>query len=286
VSLHCSWRDMMREAAGRLSAAGVEGAARDARLLLAHALGVEPVEVILRETDAVDPVGLTAFEALVTRRLAGEPVSRIRGWREFYGRRFIVTPDVLDPRPETELLVSEGIARLPMGGRVLDLGVGSGCILVSVLAERADASGLGLDVSAAALAVARQNAEALGVGARADLAEGSWDGDLPEGFDLVLSNPPYIPADEMRDLARDVSEHDPHFALTPGGDGLGPYRAILGQIARILKRGGWIGVEFGMGQDAAVAALMTAAGLENVVVLDDLAGIARAAFGRRPAEGP
>ena len=272
----------MREAAGRLQAAGVEGAPRDARLLLAQALGVEPVDVILREMDAIDPVALTAFEALVQRRLEGEPVSRIRGWREFYGRRFVVTPDVLDPRPETELLVSEGIARLPQGGRVLDLGVGSGCIVLSVLAERVDAAGVGLDVSEGALGVARRNAEALGVARRVALVAGSWERVLPEGFELVLSNPPYIPTDEMRALARDVVNYDPHVALTPGDDGLAPYRAILGQAARIVKPGGWIGFEFGLGQADGVTELMTAAGLENVTALDDLSGITRAAFGRRP----
>lgn len=276
----------MREAAGRLSAAGVEGAPRDVRLLLAHALGVEPVDVILREMDAVDPVALTDFEAAVERRRQGEPVSRIRGWREFYGRRFVVTPDVLDPRPETELLVSEGIARLAPGGRVLDLGVGSGCILLSVLAERSDAAGVGVDVSEAALAVARRNAEALGVAGRVDLSPGSWESALPEGFDLVLSNPPYIPADDMNTLARDVINYDPHVALTPGGDGLAPYRAILGQAARIARPGGWIGFEFGLGQGDEVARLMAGAGLENVSLHDDLAGITRAAFGRRPPEAP
>lgn len=283
MSLHCTWQDVMREAAWRLQNAGVENPRRDVRLLLAHALGVEPVDVILREMDAIDPVGLAAFEAVIQRREAGEPVSRIRGWREFYGRRFMVTPDVLDPRPETELLVGEGIARLPAGGRVLDLGVGSGCILLSVLAERPDASGVGVDISPAALAVARTNAEALGVAGRTQLIEGGWGTALGDACDLVLANPPYIPAAEMKGLAREVINHDPHLALTPGGDGLDPYRVILGRMDQLLLPGGWIGFEFGMGQAAAVAGLMTAAGLETVAVLPDLAGIERAAFGRRPA---
>lgn len=283
MSVHCSWQDVMREAAARLQAVGVENPRRDVRLLLAYALGIEPVDVILREMDAVEPVGLTAFEAAVSRREAGEPVSRIRGWREFYGRRFVVTPDVLDPRPETELLVSEGVAHLPQGGRVLDLGVGSGCILLSVLAERTDARGAGVDISPAALAVARMNADALGVAARAELVEAGWDVGLAGGFDLVLSNPPYIPAVEMSGLAREVINHDPHLALTPGGDGLGPYRAILARMTGLLAPGGWIGFEFGMGQATAVAELMSAGGLECVAVLPDLAGIERAAFGRRPA---
>lgn len=284
MTVHCSWQDVMLDAAARLARGGVENPRRDVRLLLAHALGIEPVDVILREMDVAEPVGLTAFEMAVSRREAGEPVSRIRGWREFYGRRFVVTPDVLDPRPETELLVSEGIARLPQAGRVLDLGVGSGCILLSVLAERPDARGVGVDISRAALGVVQINADALGVGGRVELVEGGWDVALAcGGFDLVLSNPPYIPAIEMKGLAREVINHDPHLALTPGGDGLDPYRVILGRISNLLAPGGWIGFEFGMGQAATVEDLMSAAGLECVAVLPDLAGIERAAFGRRPA---
>lgn len=286
MSLNCTWRDMMREAAGRLRTAGVESPARDVRLLLAHALGVEPVEVILRECDAVDPASLRAFDHAIARRAAGEPVSRIRGWREFYGRPFIVTPDVLDPRPETELLVDQGVARLPRQGRVLDLGVGSGCILLSVLAERPDASGAGVDISPAALAVARRNADALGVGERAVLVEGGWETAFDAPFDLVLSNPPYIPEADMPALAREVVNHDPLVALTPGGDGLAPCRAILGRMGDLLKPGGWIGVEFGRGQADDVAAMMRSAGLEQVETAPDLSGIPRAAFGRRPGKSP
>jgi release factor glutamine methyltransferase len=253
MSLHCTWRDMMREAGQRLADAGVPNAPRDARLLLAHALGLEPADVLVRELDAIDPVQLTAFEQAVQRRLAGEPVSRIRGWREFYGRRFRITPDVLDPRPETELLVEEGLKRLPKAGqgiaRVLDLGVGSGCILLSILAERPDAAGVGLDISPAALAVARDNARALGVSDRVSFIEGGWSDsgpplprlrgrgagvgglDWPDdgsresadrvgfdwetlpAFDLVLSNPPYIAESELPSLAPDVRLYDPRIAL-------------------------------------------------------------------------
>jgi len=281
MNLNCTWREMMREAAQRLAAAGVENAPRDARLLLAHALGVEPVEVIVREMDAVDAVGLTEFEAAISRRLKGEPVSRIRGWREFYRRRFKVTADVLDPRPETELLVEEGIARLSPGGRVLDLGTGSGCILVSVLAECPGASGTGVDISPAALAVAKQNAEALGVADRASFIEGSWDA-ASGPFDLVLSNPPYVTEAEFEALPRDVRNHDPHIALAGGRDGLDPYHLILAQADRLLAPGGSMGFEFGALQGEAVAELMDNAGLIDIELLEDLAGLSRAAFGRRP----
>jgi release factor glutamine methyltransferase len=275
---------MMREAAQRLAEAGVENAPRDARLLLAQALGVEPVEVILKEADSIDPVLLAAYEALVQRRLAGEPVSRIRGCREFYGRKFAVTPAVLDPRPETELLVSEGMTRLPDGGRVLDLGTGSGCILLSMLSERPDASGVGVDISSMALEVAKANAAALGV-TRAGFLFGSWDAPLRSGggdFDLVLSNPPYVSNAEFDCLARDVREYDPKLALVGGGDGLDPYREILALVDRLLKPGGSIGFEFGWRHGEDVRALMQGAGLTGVILFRDLAGTPRAAFGRRP----
>jgi release factor glutamine methyltransferase len=286
MSVHCDWREIMREAGLRLGAAGVENPMRDARLLLAHVLGIAPVDVIVRETDQVDAAGLTAFEVAVQRRLKHEPVSRIRGWREFYGRRFIVTPDVLDPRPETELLVEQGIARLPQGGRVLDLGVGSGCVVLSMLAERPDVAGEGIDISAAALAVAARNAEALGVEARVALVQGGWESAPAETVDLVVSNPPYIPADEMGALSRDVIDHDPHLALTPGRDGLAAYRAIISFHAGRVRPGGWIGVECGAGQADDVCALMAEAGLVELAAHADLAGIPRAAFGRRPQKAP
>lgn len=277
--LHCTWRDMAREAAERLRAAGIEGATRDARLLLSDALGVDQAGLIAREMDAIDGALLAEFEVRVKRRLAGEPVSRIRGWREFYGRRFIVTPEVLDPRPETELLVEEGVKLLPKGGRVADLGTGSGCILVSVLAERSDVSGVGVDISAAALVVASRNADALGVGERAAFVEGSWSA-AAGPFDLVLSNPPYIADAEFDGLAKDVRAYDPRLALTLG-DGLVAYRQILGALPAMLRPAGWLGVEFGLGQAPAVTGLMAAAGLQDVEVFRDLAGIERAAFGRR-----
>ncbi len=281
MNLHCTWRDMMREAAQRLASAGVEGASRDTRLLLAQALGIEPVDVIMRETDSVDATGLAAFETLVKRRESGEPVSRIRGWREFHGLRFAITPDVLDPRPETELLVEHGLRRLPQDGRVIDLGVGSGCILLSVLAARDDATGIGVDLSPRAVEVARGNAEALGLAARAQVIVRSFADGQGECFDLALSNPPYIARADVEALDIDVRNHDPAMALSPGDDALAAYRAILGAMPGWLKPGGWIGFEVGAGQAGDVSRLMAEAGLIAIEVFDDLAGIPRAVFGRR-----
>jgi release factor glutamine methyltransferase len=281
MTLNCTWQEIKREAIARLAAAGIEHPARDARLLLAQALGIEPIDVIVRETDAVDPISLTAYEALIQRRLAHEPVSRIRGSREFYGRNFIVTPDVLDPRPETELLVDEALKRLARNGRIADLGTGTGCILLSILAERSDVSGVGIDISPAALGVATKNAEALGL-TRAGFIEGSWDAAIAAGpFDLVLSNPPYVTEAEFRELAPDVGEHDPRIALVGGADGLDPYRAILGMVEKLLKPGAVIGFEFGAGQGDDVTQLMSGAGLTEITLHRDLADHTRAAFGRR-----
>ncbi|MEZ5937239.1 MAG: peptide chain release factor N(5)-glutamine methyltransferase [Hyphomonadaceae bacterium] len=271
MSLHCTWRDVMREAAQRLSAGGVENAPREARLLLAHALGVDPVEVIGRDMDAVDGAALTVFEDAVTRRLSGEPVSRIRGWKEFYGRRFEVSDAVLDPRPETELLVEFATKHLPPGGRLLDLGTGSGAIICSVLAERPDVQGVGVDLSPAALAMASRNAERLGVGERAVFVAGGWDA-APGPFDIVVSNPPYIPSSEIAGLDREVREHDPLLALDGGPDGLAPYRAIAGLAGALLVPGGRLAVEIGAGQADAVSTLFVGAGLTLIARTADLAG--------------
>lgn len=279
-------REILLSGARRLTEAGVEGAARDARLLLAHACSVEPLDIILRETERADPALRERFEGLIARRAAGEPVSRIRGWREFYGRRFILSPDVLDPRPETELLVAEGVRRLPPDGRVLDLGTGSGCILLSVLGERGDASGAGVDISSGAIVVARANALALGAGGRAVFHEASFADARPGMFDLVLSNPPYIPRSDVTELAREVREHDPALALSPGEDGLAAYRDILASMNCWLRPGGSLGLEVGVGQAGEVGRLMARAGLEDISALDDLAGIPRALFARRPADHP
>jgi release factor glutamine methyltransferase len=164
---------------------------------------------------------------------------------------------------------------------VLDLGTGSGCILVSVLAERPDASGVGVDISPGALATAKANAEALGVADRAVFLEGGWQAG-GEGFDLIVSNPPYIREDEMAGLAAEVRLHDPGLALTGGADGLGPYRVIPAEAMARLKPGGWLGLEFGQGQERDVAALMEGQGFAGVRIFADLAGISRAAFGRKP----
>lgn len=276
--------DALASAVARLARAGVPEPARDARRLLAHAMGVEAGRLTLVLPEPLDAQAADRFEAALKRREAREPVSQILGHREFYGRRFRVTREVLDPRPETEVLVEWALGR-PFG-RVLDLGTGSGCLLVTLLAEVPGATGLGVDVSQAALDVARENAAALGVGARAEFRLSDWFETVSGRFDLIVANPPYIAADEVASLAPEVRRHEPRRALTDGADGLTAYRAIAAQAAGFLSPGGALGVEIGAGQGEAVAGLFIAAGLAEVRVIPDLDGRDRVVTARAAGGGP
>lgn len=261
---------VLAQAVQRLAAAGVAGPAGDARRLLAHALGVEAGRLTLILSDPLPAAAAERFEALIAARARRVPVSHLTGQRMFWGRDFAVTPDVLDPRPETEVLVAEALAG-PFS-RVLDLGTGSGCILVTLLAEREGARGVGLDLSAAALAVAAENARRHGVFGRAAFALSDWWAAAEGQFDLIVANPPYVAAAEMAGLAPEVRDHEPHLALTDGGDGLSAYRAILAGLGDHLAPGGRALFEIGAGQGAAVAALARAAGLGVERLLPDLDG--------------
>lgn len=253
-----------------LRAAGVPEAAGDARVLLAHAAGIAPDRLTLHLPDAAPADVLARFAALVQRRALREPVSHLTGGRLFWGRRFIVTPDVLDPRPETEALVAEALAA-PFA-RVLDLGTGSGAIVLSLLAERETALGLAVDLSTPALDVARRNAVALGVTERCGFAQGSWFVPVKGRFDLIVSNPPYIAEGEMAGLSPEVRLHEPRLALTPGGDGLDAYRAIAAGVAAHLAPQGRVLLEIGPTQAAAVGQMLAGAGLRQIRVVPDMDG--------------
>ncbi len=274
---------MLAKAVRRLEAAGVPDAPRDARRLLAHALGVAPGRLTLVLGGPVPDAAAEAFEILVTRRAAREPVSHLTGTRSFWGRDFVVTPDVLDPRPETEILIAAAL-EAPFV-RVLDLGTGSGCILLTLLAERATATGIGCDLSGAALAVAGRNRAALGLDERAELCAGDWfaalDADTGR-FDLIVSNPPYISASEMPALAPETRDFEPRAALTDEGDGLAAYRAIAAGAPAWLTPGGRLMVEIGPTQADAVSGLFAASGLAEVAVLRDLDGRDRVVVARAP----
>ena len=275
-------RFLLDDAASRLAAVGCDTPRLDARLLLQHCTGLSREEMILSPDQRPGPEAIAAFEAAIRRREAREPVSRILGEHEFYGRVFRVTPAVLDPRPDTETLVEAALGVMPAGARVLDLGTGSGAIIITLLAERPDSIGVATDVSAEALAVAQANATALGVADRLDLRQGSWFAPVSGLFDVIVSNPPYIPASEIPDLAPDVRNFDPVGALTDGGDGLGSYRAIASGIEGFLSSGGAIVVEIGAGQASGVEAIFREAGYRVVDRLADLGGHVRCVVFRQP----
>jgi release factor glutamine methyltransferase len=265
---------------GLLGFGGLGNSGRDSRALLAHALGMDADRMIIEHDREVSDTEMAAYEALLHRRLEHEPVSRIIGRRMFWGRDFKITPQVLDPRPETETLVAEALAG-DAPARLLDLGTGSGILAATLLAEWTGTEGLATDLSPEALAVARDNAERLGVAARLAFAEADWFAGVEGLFDLIVSNPPYIAADEMAGLDPEVRDHDPEIALTPGGDGLDAYRAILAGAPAHLAPGGRLMVEIGPTQGGAVTALFEAAGLSGVSVLPDLDGRARVVQGLR-----
>ncbi len=270
----------MVAATARLRAAGVDDPARDARVLLAHAARIEAARVTLIAPEELSHEVAERYDQLISLRAIRVPVSHLIGERDFYGRRFKVSADVLDPRPETETLIEAALSE-PFE-RVLDLGVGSGCILVTLLAEQQGALGLGVDLSEAACLQASANAVLHRVEARADIRQSDWFSAVKGQFDLIVSNPPYIALNEMDDLSEEVREHEPQMALTDGADGLSAYRLICAGLGRHLAREGRVLVEIGPTQGAAVAEMMRAAGLVEVTVLPDLDGRDRVVLGRNP----
>lgn len=283
--------DAVRAAtAGSLRAAGIDTAALDARLLVCAATGLTHEALVARGGDTLAPDAATRLSGYVARRVQGEPVSRIKGVREFYGRDFRIDARTLDPRPDTETLVG---AVLDLAGRkgwvgrpldILDLGTGSGCILLTLLAELPEARGLGTDISLGALRVAVRNASLFGLSGRAWFAAANWFEGLEGRFDFIVSNPPYIMTGEIAGLAPEVAAHDPRGALDGGADGLDAYRAIAARATAFLTPGGYLLVEIGAGQAEAVLELFGAAGLavDGDSLRLDLAGRLRSILARSP----
>lgn len=270
----------MVAATARLRAAGVEDPARDARVLLAHAARIEASRVTLIAPEELSPEIAERYDQLVSLRAIRVPVSHLLGEREFYGRRFRLSADVLDPRPETETLIEAALSE-PFD-HVLDLGVGSGCILVTLLAERGSATGIGVDLSEAACLQTSANAVQHSVQDRIEIQRSDWFANIEGQFDLIVSNPPYIALDDMAQLSPEVREHEPRMALTDEADGLGAYRRIAADAPDFLMPGGRLLVEIGPSQAAAVAALFDAAGLADIRVIPDLDGRDRVVLGRLP----
>jgi len=249
----------------------------DARLLLQHAAGLSR-EALIADPDLEIPAAAAKkFHEFLKRRLAGEPVSRIVGYREFYGRRFKVTPATLDPRPDTETLIEAALSFMPMDAacRIIDLGTGTGAIGVTLLAERPRASAVMTDISTEALAIARENASLHGVGGRSLFVHGSWFAGIHDRFDLILSNPPYIPSAILETLSVEVRDFDPGTALDGGPDGLDPYRKIAAEAQAFLTPGGRIIVEIGEGQVTEIEGVFQAHGFLPESRWGDLAGHTR-----------
>jgi release factor glutamine methyltransferase len=268
-------RGLLRAAEARLAEAGVESPPFDARLLVAAALDLPPDNLrFAADRPLVDGEWARA-ESLLARRVAREPVSRILGQREFWSLEFRVTPDVLDPRPDSETLIEAALVLFPNRAaplRVLDLGTGSGCLLLAALYEYPNATGLGIDASEKALDVARGNAIGQGLAARGRFVLGDWGTNLAERFDLVLCNPPYLAESERAALSPEVARHDPPAALFAGRDGLDAYRAALPDLARLLAPQGRALFEIGATQGAAVSAIALGAGLTVLELRRDLSG--------------
>ncbi len=270
----------LAQAAPRLGAIiGPEAAARELRLMLMAATGWTAVRLGVSGAEDLPQPARALADAMLARRLLREPMAHILGEWGFYGRMFGVSPATLVPRPDTETLVDLALAE--DFSRFIDLGTGSGAIAVTLLAERRTAQGLASDLSAGALAVAARNAARHGVEGRIDFVQADWWEGITGTFDLVVSNPPYVTDAEYVDLAPEITRWEPRAALTPGGDGLSGYRAILAQIHRHLAPGGRCLVEIGAGQGDVVAGLFRGAALTDVEVHADINGKDRVVSGRR-----
>lgn len=268
----------------RLKAAGVDSPVIDARLLVEAAANAKRIDLVTDPYRLLTAEQAATLDDYVGRRARREPVSRILGAKGFWKIMLRVTPDVLTPRPDTETILDVVLATFDEHRRVrvLDLGVGSGAILLAILAERPLATGLGIDVSEEALAVTRDNAASLGLENRVALLRSDWTAGLEgEEFDVVVSNPPYIPTEVIATLDPEVRDHEPHLALDGGADGLDHYRLLAPEILRVLRPGGLFAVEIGHDQSEAVEALFTAAGADGVRTVKDLATKDRVVTGRK-----
>ena len=269
-----------------------ETAPLDARLLLEHASGLSSTDLAMQAKQEADATLVHDAQALVALRLTGMPVAKIIGHKEFWGRRFHVSPAVLDPRPDSETLIEAALALLPekKALRLIDLGTGSGCLLLTLLAERPLARGLGIDKSRAALSLARRNAHCLKLGLdlnlglrrRVALRHGDWLHGVNATADMIIANPPYIESGAIDRLDRDVRLFDPRLALDGGSDGIGPYHALIAPSFQCLTGGGHLLLEIGVTQAEAISALMAAAGFADISLRQDLAGRDRVLIGRKP----
>lgn len=277
--------DLLTDGAVRLAKAGIDGAAREVRLLLQAAAGIPIATQIAFPERTIEIAAAARFDVLLERRARREPMAHILGQREFWSLAFKVTADTLDPRPDSETLVQAVLDQLPDRSaalRLIDFGTGTGCLLLALLHELPNATGAGVDVSAAALAVATENANALGLAQRTSFHRSDWDDGLASGFDIVLSNPPYIPSEDIAGLQPEIASYEPRLALDGGPDGLDAYRRLGPATARLLVPDGLAAFEIGIGQGESVRRIMAAAGLRHIATARDLAAVERSLLFRKP----
>jgi len=270
--------DILLGATERLRAAGVESPRREARLLLAHVLGLRPEEIVSRKFSPQGAEFRSRFEAVLARRAAREPLAYILERREFWSLDFEVGPGVLIPRPESEIMVEEALKRFPdidAPLSVLDLGTGSGCLLLAFLSERPKAEGFGVDISGEALAIATRNAANMGLDGRARFLRNDWTGALSGSWDVIFINPPYVVEGDLDGLDPEVSRYEPRAALDGGPDGLSAYRCIAAALRSHLAPEGRVFLEVGQGQARPVERILTEKGLSVEGTVCDLAGIPR-----------
>ncbi|BAB50322.1 peptide chain release factor N(5)-glutamine methyltransferase [Mesorhizobium japonicum] len=269
---------LLREARARLVAAGVGDPALDARLIVEHFSGTTRTQAIADPERTIDSNAIAAIDAALGRRAGGEPVHRILGYREFYGLRLSLSPETLEPRPDTETLVEavlpfvKAMAAREGTCRILDLGTGTGAIALALLSAVPAATATGVDISAGALATAARNAGELGLGGRFTTVQSDWFEKVSGRYHVIAANPPYIPTRDIGNLQDEVRDFDPRLALDGGVDGLNPYRIIAAEAARFLEAESRIAVEIGHTQRDEVTDIFKAAGYASVAALRDLGG--------------
>ena len=276
--------ESLRAATASLAEAGIDSARLDARLLLGEVLGRDATWLFNHGGDVLDDGARAAFAALIEKRRDRQPISLILGRREFWSLDFTVTRDTLAPRPDSETLVEAVLADLSDRGRplsLLDLGTGTGCLLLALLSELPAARGIAVDIDPATLAVARGNAERLGLAGRARFVQSDWYEKITGRFDVIVSNPPYIPSQDIAGLDPEVARFEPQGALDGGADGLDAYRLLAAALGDFLAADGLAAFEVGAGQAPDVAALLARAGFASCSIRRDLAGIERCVLARR-----